>query len=65
MAKDIICPNPNCGYKGPPKRVARGSMLTGCFLMLLFVLPGLLYFMFKGGYRTLCPRCGLQLSTDA
>jgi hypothetical protein len=65
MAKDIICPNPNCGYKGPPEKVARGSVLVGVILTFFFFLPGILYFMLKGGYRILCPKCGLQLSSDA
>ena len=60
----IICPNPRCGYVGPPLRVARGSTLAGLVLLLFFVLPGVLYFMFKSGYRYNCPQCGLQISVD-
>jgi predicted RNA-binding Zn-ribbon protein involved in translation (DUF1610 family) len=60
----IICPNPSCGYQGPPKRVARGSALVGCVLLLFFIVPGILYFMFKSGYRYICPRCGLQIRSD-
>ena len=61
---EIICPNPNCGYKGEPKRDPRGSMVIGCLLALFFLLPGILYFIFKGGYRYICPKCGLQIKTD-
>lgn len=62
--KNIICPNSNCGYKGPAKRVARGSAIVGLFLLCFFILPGILYFMFKGGYRYSCPQCGMQISSD-
>ena len=37
---DIICPNPNCGYIGKPKKIARGSAGVGCLLCLLMLLPG-------------------------
>lgn len=64
MAADIICPNANCCYKGPPEKIARGSGLVGG-LLVFFLLPfGIIYLMFFRGYRTLCPRCGLQLSCD-
>ena len=62
--KDIICPNPNCGYKGRAKKVARGNTLVGIILLCFFILPGLLYFMFKSGYRYVCPKCGMQISAD-
>lgn len=61
---DIICPNPNCGYQGPPRREARGSILTGLVLLLFFVLPGILYFILMQGYRYDCPRCGLQIRNE-
>jgi len=64
MAKQIICPNPNCGYRGPPKKVARGSMIVGVLLCCLMLLPGILYFIFMSGYRYLCPQCGVQLAND-
>jgi hypothetical protein len=60
----IICPNPNCGYKGFPKRESRGDVLIGLVLCLFFLLPGILYFMFKSGYRYNCPKCGMQISSD-
>src|SRR5579863_966040 len=63
-AGDIICPNPQCGYQGPPRREARGSCLVGLILLLFFLLPGILYFMFKRGYRYYCPRCGIQIGAD-
>jgi hypothetical protein len=39
---DIICPNPHCGYVGPPKKEARGSVIVTLFLCFLFLLPGLI-----------------------
>jgi predicted RNA-binding Zn-ribbon protein involved in translation (DUF1610 family) len=61
---DIICPNPRCGYKGRPIKTGRGSCLVGGILLLFFIIPGVLYFMFKSGYRYSCPRCGMQIRTD-
>jgi len=60
----MICPNPNCGYQGPARRKARGSILVGLVLCLFFLLPGILYFMLKSGYRYSCPKCGLQIAAD-
>lgn len=64
MARQIICPNPKCGYRGPAKRKARGSCLLGLILCCFFLVPGIIYFMFKSGYRYYCPKCGLQLGND-
>jgi hypothetical protein len=63
-AGDIVCPNPRCNYAGPPKKEARASTAAGCLLMFFFLLPGILYFMFKNGYRYLCPKCGTQIRSD-
>lgn len=60
----IICPNPNCGYVGKPKKTSRGSLIVGFVLLLFFLLPGILYFMLKSGYRYSCPRCGMQVRSD-
>ena len=64
MTQSIICPNTNCGYKGKPMMVARGSFLVGLIFLLFFILPGVFYFMLMSGYRYYCPQCGLQLSSD-
>jgi len=64
MSKYIICPNPNCGYRGKPKKVARGSCLLLIVLFFLGILPGILYLIFRGGYRYECPKCGMQISAD-
>ena len=60
----IICPNTNCNYKGPAKRKSRGSIVVGLILCCFFILPGLIYFMLKSGYRYSCPNCGMQISVD-
>jgi len=62
--REIICPNANCGYKGQPQREARGNVIIGLFLCCFFLLPGILYFMLKEGYRYRCPKCGVQISND-
>ena len=64
MAHQIICPNPNCGYHGPAKKKSRGNFLVGVILCFFFLLPGILYFMLKSGYRYLCPKCGVQVGND-
>jgi len=64
LYKSIICQNPNCDYTGPSKKIARGSLLVMFFLLLLGILPGILYMIFRSGYRYSCPRCGMQLHTD-
>lgn len=60
----MICPNVNCGYRGPAKRRKRGSVLLGLLLCLFGLVPGVLYFIFRSGYRYSCPRCGLQIAAD-
>ena len=60
----MICPNPNCRYEGRPKKKSRGSFIVGLILLCFFILPGILYFMFKSGYRYYCPTCQMQISAD-
>lgn len=48
----------DCGYTGEPKRVSRGSVWISILLYMTFLLPGLIYSL----YRTLakdnvCPQC--------
>jgi hypothetical protein len=61
---DISCPNANCHYQGPPRKMARGSVLVGLLLLLFFIIPGVFYFMFMRGYRYYCPKCGLQIAIE-
>jgi hypothetical protein len=58
---DIICPNPNCGYTGPPKIEPRGSFAVGLLLCLLCLLPGLIYVVMMSGSNYVCPRCGVHI----
>ena len=60
----IVCSNPNCAYQGKAKKKARGSLIVGLFLCCFLLLPGILYFMLKSGYRYSCPKCGLQMAAD-
>jgi len=58
---EIICPNPNCGYVGKPKKQPRGSLAFGFLLTLLMILPGLIYFALLSGYTYICPKCGVEI----
>lgn len=75
--KDIICPNANCDYKGLPKKKARGSDITllGLIIIgiltlpllglgLIFLIPAIFYWLFRGGYNYSCPKCGIQIRSD-
>jgi len=59
-----ICPNPNCGYCGPGTREARGSGVIFIILILLWIIPGVIYWALCGGYRIVCPRCGMEWSVE-
>lgn len=57
----IICPNPNCGYKGKGKESGGKS---GCLLIILLlfgILPGILYLLFAGSKSIVCPKCGCKI----
>lgn len=63
-SKRMICPNQNCGYKGQAKKISRGSVLIGLILCLFFIIPGIIYFIFMGGYKYVCPQCGIKIDSD-
>ena len=63
--RNIICPNPNCGFRGKARRRARGNTFIGLILCLFFLIPGVLYFIFKSGYRYFCPNCNMQIGSDS
>lgn len=67
QARNVICPNPQCGYEGRPITVSKRSRLVGLLLCLFFLLPGILYFMWMSGsgYRYYCPRCEMQVTEDS
>jgi hypothetical protein len=64
VGHNIICPNPNCGYRGPCALRPRGQFIVGFLLLLLWVFPGVLYFIFFRGYRYYCPKCWVQIAID-
>lgn len=56
-AKKLICAS--CGSQGKPIRVCNGSLLLEIFAWLCFLLPGLLYSLWRQStYRTVCKTCG-------
>ena len=55
--KQMICPNPNCKYRGAAAEKPRGSRAAMWFLMLFFLLPGLIYGMLYSGKQHCCPQC--------
>ena len=63
-AKNVICPNPNCGYKGPSRPVSKGDVLIFLLLTILGVIPGLIYALACGGYIYLCPVCKTKCMQD-
>ena len=52
-----ICPNPNCGYRGPAVRKARGSLIVAILLWVLIWPVGLVYSLMNQGYSQTCPHC--------
>jgi len=64
LGQSIICPNPNCGYRGFSNRRANGSMVLAVILLLLWLVPGILYLIFCGGYSLWCPQCNQKVRDD-
>ena len=63
---DLYCPN--CGTVGRPKKVTRGSFLIELFLWLMFIVPGLIYSIWRLSTRaSVCPACGApnMIPTDS
>jgi len=57
MAKELICPN--CGYRGKPKRVTKGSFVLEIFLWIILIVPGVLYSLWRlTSKQEQCPQCG-------
>lgn len=52
---------PNCGYEGKAKRMIKGSLVLEIVLWLLFIIPGLIYSIWRSTSRYhACPRCKYQ-----
>ena len=64
IQKNIICPNPNCGYKGIGIAKSKADTGAGLLLLLFFVIPGILYFLFASGCHYNCPKCGMRAASD-
>jgi len=57
--KLIKCPN--CKYEGEAKTYTKGSMGIELLLWLFFLLPGLLYSVWRLSTRySGCPKCGYE-----
>jgi len=57
---DFSCPNKDCDYHGKPGVQKYGSLLLAFVLMIFFVVPGLVYWIFCTGIRYICPKCGMR-----
>lgn len=55
--KQMVCPNPNCGYRGAAAEKAKGSRAAMWLLMCFLLLPGLIYGMLMSGKKYCCPKC--------
>lgn len=51
---------PVCGSLKPAVKKAKGSIVLAILLLLLWILPGLIYWMFYQGYIYVCPDCGAK-----
>ena len=57
MAKRMVCPN--CLHVGPTKTVTRGSFFIEVILWLCFLIPGVLYTVWRLTTRSkACAKCG-------
>ena len=57
MKKTMICTK--CGTAGPPQKTTKGSFLIEVLLWLCFLLPGLLYSLWRLNTRkATCSGCG-------
>lgn len=56
MAMTVICPQ--CGSRVEPEMVRKGNLRLQIVLWFCFILPGLLYSMWRESTRKLvCPEC--------
>ena len=59
MSQSGICSN--CGYVGQAKKITKGSILIEIVLWLCFLIPGLIYSIWRLTSKHLaCPKCGAQ-----
>ena len=59
MAKAMLCRR--CGTEAKPKTQVKGNVLTELVLWLFFLLPGLIYSIWRLTTKTkVCPACGSE-----
>lgn len=59
MKAQMYCPN--CGTVGAPKKIVKGSFLVEVVLWLCFLLPGLIYSVWRLTSKAeVCPSCSAQ-----
>ncbi len=52
---------PNCGTVAVPKRYTKGGFITEVILWLLFIVPGIIYSVWRLASRYHgCPQCGFR-----
>lgn len=63
-AGNMVCPA--CGTRGEPKQITRGSTGIELVLWLCFIIPGLIYSLWRLSTRHPgCPSCGAaMIGTD-
>lgn len=56
-----------CGHVGNPKKVTKGSFIIEIILWCLFLVPGLIYTIWRVSSRyKVCPNCkGTMIPTDS
>lgn len=58
-SKILVCTQ--CGYVGKPKTAIKGSMGMEIVLWLFFIIPGLIYSVWRSSSRyDVCPKCNNQ-----
>lgn len=58
-----VCPA--CGSTAPAIKKPKGSRVLLIFLLLLWLLPGIVYLIVYSGYVYTCPRCGYKFGDAA
>ena len=57
MLEEVVCTS--CGYVGEPKVITKGSMDVEIVLWLCFLIPGLIYSVWRrSSGQDGCPSCG-------
>ncbi len=56
VTKMLVCTQ--CGFYGKPKTAVKGSGLVEIFLWLCFLVPGIIYSLWRSSSRHgVCPKC--------